>query len=985
MRQLLTLRRRRVVLGLLVAGAVAATAAGRAAEREGDSPVSEAVHLEQAGELMRVFGTLEQRFGEGQVGDYRAAIAQRAALAQVAAPGAAGTWSPVGTGPLIADDPTYPTAGEGYSRLAGRISDFAYDAATHRLFAAVASGGLWASDDMGGHWRPIGDGLPTQQVGSVGYSPAGGGTLIALTGDNAFGGYTYGGAGVYHSEDEGATWHKAAGVPDGAMGFKVAVDPTDPSVVYAATGVGLFRSTDTGRSFANVDLPTGACHGNSFAPGCFLANVVTDVVVQAPDTFGHTGGTVLAAVGWRAGAFKNADGSVQAPGNGLYRSDSGVPGSFGALDVDGNGFAPQANIGRVELGAAVGPDQDHGYVYAEVQDAVLFTTGKIEGLDTPSADPFGIGIDPTNTTTYLNGVYVSADFGQTWTLVADHKQFELPTTGSVLAQLSALGFGPGIQSWYDEWIKPDPTRQDANGVPTRLVLGLEEIYQNRLTALPVNGLTDFQAIGPYDNGAHCLIIAAQPACDAQHQVAPATTTHPDQHAGIWIPDGQGGVALVVGNDGGAYVQAVGAGQELTTAGFGKGAQEGFHTLLPYGVTMAKDGTIYAGLQDNGEMKIPVDGSQHMAYGGDGVFTVVDPNDSNVVYEETPEAGIAGSTDGGMNWTSMAPFFDSANFYSPLVMDPSDARHLFTGGSEIAETTFGPDTNAASDGSKDWAIVFDLGTQQHPADVNATADEPADPNNIASAQAVLGDAAYAAFCGGCDPVRDHHTFGAGIATNVGGSKPPMRMTSDGWHIAKATGLPKRLITSVTIDPHDTRTIYVTLGSSHIRPYAPPGAVGPDGLDPTGGHVYKSTDAGETFFDISGDLPAIGAGWSVLHDQLVVGTTVGVFTSVEPAASAAPGHPLHFAVLGDGLPAVPVFSMQLSPSDPNVLVVATLGRGIYRYAFSASAAAAPPPAPVAGAGTLAATGPPSGTAALGALVFALALAAIACRRRVSAPSR
>ena len=54
--------------------------------------------------------------------------------------------------------------------------------------------------------------------------------------------------------------------------------------------------------------------------------------------------------------------------------------------------------------------------------------------------------------------------------------------------------------------------------------------------------------------------------------------------------------------------------------FGKGDQAGFHTLLPYGVAAAKDGIVYAGVQDNGEVRIAPNGRQTEVFGGDGVFT-----------------------------------------------------------------------------------------------------------------------------------------------------------------------------------------------------------------------------------------------------------------------------------------------------------------------------------------------------------------------------
>ena len=112
-----------------------------------------------------------------------------------------------------------------------------------------------------------------------------------------------------------------------------------------ATGFGLYRSADGGRSFQNVQLPTGRCAGNSLRTDCFLANMVTDVVVQSADHFGHPGGAVLAAVGWRAGAAATFDGSPQSPANGLYSSATGMPGSFQRLAAPG--FAAPDRIGRV--------------------------------------------------------------------------------------------------------------------------------------------------------------------------------------------------------------------------------------------------------------------------------------------------------------------------------------------------------------------------------------------------------------------------------------------------------------------------------------------------------------------------------------------------------------------------------------------------------------------------------------------------------------
>src|SRR3954452_9416015 len=113
--------------------------------------------------------------------------------------------------------------------------------------------------------------------------PAVGGTVVVITGENSVGGDAIAGLGVYSINDLRAHWTHASGVPDGVLGFKVAVDPVRPERVYAATGAGLFRSTDAGASFANVNLPTGEgradgtpdCTGQPVTvKDCFLANGV---------------------------------------------------------------------------------------------------------------------------------------------------------------------------------------------------------------------------------------------------------------------------------------------------------------------------------------------------------------------------------------------------------------------------------------------------------------------------------------------------------------------------------------------------------------------------------------------------------------------------------------------------------------------------------------------------------------------------------------
>ncbi len=879
-------------------------------------------------------------------GAFAGALEQRAAM-PTSVPGSAGTWRPYGHGPLISNGAAYNSVnGLGLVNLMGRIDSLTYDPATKRLFAAKGTGGIWMSTDNGDTWRSVGDGLPSQIVGAVAWSSASGGTLLAVSGDPTFGSGGYTGYGAFYSTNLGKTWKKANGVPDGALGFEIEVDPTNPLEVYAATGLGLFRSTDGGKNYVNVNLPTGECSGVAGGGSCQLANVVTDIAIKGSGGVNSdvAPGTVVAAIGWRAGARKNADGTPQSEHNGLYRSTSGSPNTF--VKLGGSGFTPQERIGRIEFGPTTGAGQDKDYLYAIVQDAVVLNGG-VDVIDAPENFP----PSPAAGGTVLNGIYVSKDFGAT--LGPDgRRQPDREEPGHGLGarrRRQALGFEPGVQAWYNEWIAPDPTRQSATGVPTRLAFGLEEVWQNELPVAQ-DGPSTFKVIGRYFSDKACLMLTVGlPECPTNRPPTTSKTTHPDQHEGVWVPDTLGGVTLAVGNDGGFYKNHVAPGHELDNGGWGDGNQTGFNTLLPYDVAMANDGTVSAGLQDNGHMKITPDGEQFMVFGGDGTFAEIDPANSDVIYEAYVFNDMSVSTDGGKSWRGIDPGLTNTRFVNPFEMDPTDAKHIVTGGNEIAETRHGPETEAGHDaGGKTWTVLYDLGTQQHPGDAAAT-PSATDPANGMTSIDVIGDTIYAGYCGVCDTLNATAPFKSGIATNAGGT----------WHIAAASGLPERFVTSVAIDPTDAtgRTLYATLGG-YTRRWVPPGTLQDQGTDPGVGHLFKSTDGGETFVDISGNLPDVPATWVTQRgaSQLIVGTDIGVFSNAVTGGTT-------FAPLR-GLPVVPITTMNLKPNDPNVLVAATYGRGIWTYTFSQTI-----PGGGGGGGPVERPGTPAGVSLAGPYGFEL----------------
>ncbi|MEK6806942.1 MAG: hypothetical protein AABY95_09890 [Pseudomonadota bacterium] len=892
-------------------------------------------------------------------GALRAAVDQKAALDffKAGVKGADGHWQAAGKGPLISSGLAQtlglaPVPRTNLQNYAGRVDNFAYDEANKRLFAAPGTGGIWMSQarngdvrTIGDYWTSIGDKLPTQANGGVIFTPVGGGTVISAGGDSVLSTGAYTGLGAYWSNDLGVTWTRSNGFPDGANVFNTETDPGHPNIVYIASSKGLYRSSDAGRNFANVRLPTGSnggveCAGNTDAASpCNLVNVVTDVVVQAPGgveipgvkekvVCSDSGCPVLAAVGWRAGRLPYPGTDIpQASANGLYKSDNGLPGenNWRKLDpapvdnVTEMGFTPADRSSRIEFGTASGPGQDHNFVYALVADAQLLNGDPFYADDptgllppVPTAPPAAIVLQSYG---HLSGIFASPDFGETWTRMATTQ--ELAPFSAFIALVA-----PGAQAYYNQWIQVDPTRTlPVAGIPTRLAFGLEEIWQSRIPHMPLNGTlqagpADFDVLGRYFSG-----------------TGVDQTTHPDQHAAIFIPiddvplDGAvaDGVCLFVGNDGGVFRQCVSAGGEFTNAGWGGGNNSGFYTLLPYGLGVAKDGTVWFGFQDNGSGHMEPDtGISYGDFGADGFYAEVDPDDSDIAYTETQNGGLRRTSDRGLTSTFIDPPYERVNFANWFSMDPLDGNHMITTANQVYET----DSARTVTGSS-WVEVHRVG--EHVVVDPVTAAETT-VVHTATVGDVHDTAIYVGWCGDCGVTVNDQPFLRGLDTNVtAAGKPAEKLEVDSWHNAAAKGLPNRLIMAIEIDPTDPKTVYVGLGG-YMSPYRGPGSFGENstGADLNAGNLFKSTDAGETFKDITGNLPRLPVSTIVARNgQLLVGTDAGAFISSDTSGK-------QWATLGNDLPNAPVTMLKLQPGNPNKLYASTFGRHIWTYEFTGDAA-------------------------------------------------
>ena len=135
-----------------------------------------------------------------------------------------------------------------------------HPAALTTLFAAGVSGGLWKSEDNGASWRPTGEGLTNIAVNSLLIDPARPDVMYAGTGEGYFReevrgtGLPLRGSGIYVTTDGAKSWQQlpATSTPDFHWVNDLEFGVDDSRRIYAATRSGVWRSTDSGATWARL-------------------------------------------------------------------------------------------------------------------------------------------------------------------------------------------------------------------------------------------------------------------------------------------------------------------------------------------------------------------------------------------------------------------------------------------------------------------------------------------------------------------------------------------------------------------------------------------------------------------------------------------------------------------------------------------------------------------------------------------------------------
>ena len=265
------------------------------------------------------------------------------------------------------------------------------------------NGGLWRSTDYGSNWAPLFDRESTGSIGAIAVAPSDPNVIYVGTGAGIIRPDLATGDGLYKSTDAGRTWTHL-GLRDSQMIANIEVSPRDPDRLFVAVlghpygpsaERGIFRSTDGGKTLEKVLYKDEYTSANDVRIDPSNPDVVYAALWQQQQSYiegGGFGGTQESNTG---GVFKSTDG-----GSTWKPLSEGLPGVL------------QANL-------AVAPSNPKTiYAIVGVAPAAGGRGGRGRGDVAIAAAP-GRGTGPAPGSV---AIYKTIDAGDHWTLAATGRQ-----------------------------------------------------------------------------------------------------------------------------------------------------------------------------------------------------------------------------------------------------------------------------------------------------------------------------------------------------------------------------------------------------------------------------------------------------------------------------------------------------------------------------------------------------------------------------------
>jgi len=360
--------------------------------------------------------------------------------------------------------------------------------------------------------------------------------------------------------------------------------------------------------------------------------------------------------------------------------------------------------------------------------------------------------------------------------------------------------------------------------------------------------------------------------DLSDNSAPNKSLHPDMHVIAFDPTNS--QTVWVGNDGGVWKSTDG-GQTWTSR------NTNLATLQFTGIAVdpTNPAIVQGGMQDNNKA-FTLNGGSTPGWTavdvGDGGVAAIDPFNPTIWYG-TRFGKSFQRNEQGSGLTGFWPFkttgidqADRALFYIPVAIDPSTAGVLYLGTYRLYRTTNRGDN---------WAAISpDLSNGQGYVSAIAVA-----PSNAATVWVGTSDG------------------NVQVTTNSGGN----------WTNTTKGPLPGRYVSRLAVSATDSQTAYVLFSGFDTHT---PGQ---------SGHIFKTTNGGGSWQNISGNLPDVPT-VSIALDSgqpgtLYIGTDTGVFRTTDDGASWIP--------FNNGMANVTVVDLILTGNN-STLFAGTHGRSVYR---------------------------------------------------------